>query len=347
MVIGAVDTRLQSLPVQLADIEAARDRIAPLICETPLKQSYALSERLNRSTYLKLETVQPSGSFKLRGATNALLSLPKKKREAGVIAMSSGNHGRSLAFVAHKLGIPATIVACDLVPEQKLAAIRQFGADVVVQGSDQNESTEWTKAQAEEHGLTYISPYDDPRVIAGQGTIALELLERLPSVDTLVVQVSGGGLMSGIAIAAKAINPGIRLIGVTNDVGAAMYESVKAGRIVDVEEVESLADALQGGLPQDNKFTFEICKRLVDQFCLVNDDQIAAGMAHCFFEERLVLEGAGAAGVSLLLSEQDLELGETVAAVCTGDNISVLRFLDIIRSYETANRCSSSSKRSR
>lgn len=325
-------------PVELADIEAARDRISTLVIETPLKQSYALSEKFDRTVYLKLEAAHPCGSFKLRGAANALLSLPESTRKAGVIAMSSGNHGRAIAFVAARLGIPATIVVSKLVPKQKLRAIRQFGATVVVFGSDQNESTEKTKEIAAERGLAYISPYDDLAVIAGQGTLALELLRRQPELDTLVVQVSGGGLMSGVAIAAKAIKPGIRLIGVTNDKGAAMYESVKAGQIVDVEEVESLADALQGGLPQDTKYTFQICRQLVDRFCLVSDEQIAKGMAHCFYRERLVVEGGGAAGVALLLGDEELELGNAVAVICTGDNISSLRFLEIMRAHESDYR---------
>ena len=334
MAAGLTDSTQSSPPVTLTDIEAARERISSLVLETPLRQSYSLSDRLDRAVYLKLETAHPSGSFKLRGATNALLSLSGSRRKAGVIAMSSGNHGRSLALVAARLGIPATIVVSELVPKQKLAAIQQLGAAVVVHGADQNESTEMTKELAAQRGLTYISPYDDPAVIAGQGTLALELLERNPELDTLVVQVSGGGLMSGVATAAKAIKPGIRLIGVTNDRGAAMYESVKAGRIVDVEEVESLADALQGGLPADTRYTFQICRQLVDKFCLVSDEQIAGGMAHCFFEERLVVEGGGAAGVALLLSDEELDLGNSVAAICTGDNISTFRFLDIVQAHK-------------
>ena len=335
-----------TFPVTLADIQTAKERISSIVLETPLHRSVALSSTLGRAIYLKLETAHDIGSFKIRGAANAMLSMSPTQRRSGVITMSSGNHGRAVSYVARILDIPATVLVTELVPESKVAAIEQFGAEVIVQGSDQNESTERAKELAVQRGMSYVSAYDDLAVIAGQGTVALELLQRQPDLDSLVVQVSGGGLMSGVAIAAKSIKPDIVLIGVTNDRGAAMYESVKAGRIVEVEEVESLADALQGGLPLDNKYTFSICQHLVDKFCLVSDKQIEHAIAHCFYEEKQIVEGAGAAAVTLLLENHELPLGNSVAAICSGNNIAMHRFTDIVCKYKDdfgqgkrTNRC--------
>lgn len=320
--------------VSLADILAARERIAGIARRTPLKPSEALSRRLEKQVWLKMETMQDTGSFKIRGAANKILSLDEYERKRGVVTASSGNHGKSVAYLARKLGLRAVICMTDLVPEAKVAAIRSLGAEVVIHGSDQDEATERAHELAGKDGLTFISAFDDPQVIAGQGTIGLEILEDCPEVETLVVQVSGGGLMSGVALAARAIKPDIRLIGVSTTAGAAMVESIRAGRIVGVEEKPSLADALPGPIPPDNRYTFAICRDLVDYILQVTEEQIAGAMVHALEHEKLVLEGGGAAGIALLLDRRAEAFGNTVAAICTGDNLAADKLVGLYRDVE-------------
>jgi len=321
-------------PVTLEEIREARERIRGLACETPLKPSFHLSERLGRRVFLKLETAQPTGAFKIRGAANAVLSLPPEKRALGVVTMSSGNHGRALAYVAQKVGIPAVICLSEQVPPVKVEAIRSLGAEVLVCGPDQETATEYALSLAEERGQVYVSPFDDRSVIAGQGTIALEILEQCPEVDTLVVQVSGGGLMSGIGIGVRSLQPEVKLLGVSQESGAAMYQSMAAGTIVEVEELPSLADALQGGIPPDNRYTFDLCRTLIDRMFLLDEDQLGQAMAHAFLHERLVLEGGGAAALGVLLQPESVKhLGQTVVAICTGDNVDPVQLLKLVDRY--------------
>ncbi|MEM7049612.1 MAG: threonine/serine dehydratase [Acidobacteriota bacterium] len=306
----------------LASVREARQRIRGLAVETPLKPSYRLGEQVGRPVSLKLETCQPTGAFKIRGAANAVLELPPEARRRGVVTMSSGNHGQALAQVARHLGIPATICVSQQVPENKVEGIRRRGAEVRVVGKDQDEATAFALDLAATQGSTYISPFDEPAVIAGQGTIALEILEQDPKIDTIVVPVSGGGLMGGIALAARALRPEIRLFGVSQDLGPAMYDSIAAGEIVDVVEEPSLADALQGGLPRPNRHTFALCRDLVDDIVLLSEEEIARAMVYAFVEERLVLEGGGAICLGALL-EGKLEgrLGQHIAVIVSGDNV--------------------------
>jgi threonine dehydratase len=317
----------------LEDVREARRRIAGLARRTPLKPSLALSRLLDRSVHLKLETLQDTGAFKLRGAASMILRLPEDVRSRGVVTMSSGNHGRAVAWVAHRLGVRAVVCLSTLVPAVKVEAIRELGAEVVVDGDDQNRATERAHRIARERGLTWVHPFDDPDVIAGQGTLGIEILEDRPGVDTLVVPVGGGGLIAGIAVAVKALKPDVRIVGVTNDRGAAMYESLRAGRIVDVEEAPSLADALPGAIPPDNRYTFRICRELVEEIFLVGEDQIAQGMAWALLRERVVLEGGAATGIALLLDPRARDLGREIAVVCTGDNVDVGNLLEITRSH--------------
>lgn len=315
----------------LNDVLQARHRIRGIACHTPLKPSFSLQQQLNRQVWLKLENMQPTGAFKIRGAANSLLSLTPEAREKGVITTSSGNHGRALAYLAQQLGIPAVVCMAEIAPKQKIANIRDLGAEVIISGKDQGEATERAGQIARERDLTFVPAFDDPDIIAGQGTIALEIFEDLPDVDTLVVQVSGGGLMSGICIAARAIKPDIRILGVTSEHGAAIYESIKAGKVVEVDEPLSIADALPGPIPLDNRYTYPICKDMVDEIIKVSDDEIKEAMIHAFYRERLILEGAGAAGIALLQQIDPEKLGDRVAVVCTGDNIDPARYLELVK----------------
>jgi len=320
---------MQSRKITLADVKSAQKRIASITTKTPLRPSLSLSEKTGKNVYLKLENMQPSGSFKLRGAANAILSLSEEERGRGVITMSSGNHGKAVAYVASKIDIQATVCVSELVPDHKIETMQKLGTEVIIAGKDQDDATEYALKMAEEKGLTFVSAFDDPYVIAGQGTTALEILEENPHIDTMLVQLSGGGLMSGVSVAVKSINPNIKLIGVSIVKGAAMYESIKAGKIVPVEEVPSVADALQGGLPFDNQYTFDICRQNVDDIILVPEEQIEKAMAFGFRKERLVLEGSGAITMAPLLFNDSEKFGKNIAAILSGDNVDVNQLMEI------------------
>lgn len=319
--------------ITLEDVRASAQRISGLARVTPLKASLALSELLDRPVHLKLESMQDTGAFKLRGAASMILALPEETRRRGVITVSSGNHGRAVAWVARHLGIPAVIYLTRLVPQVKVAAVRSLGAEVNTEAEDQARATVLARELAERRGLTYVDPFDHPDVIAGQGTIALEILAERPSVDTIVVPVGGGGLISGIGLAAHALRADVRIVGVTNDREPAMYECLKAGRIVAVGESPTLADALPGAIPEDNEYTFALCSRHVEQILLVSEEQIAQAMSFALRRERLVLEGGGAAGIAVMLDARALELGRDVAVVCSGDNVDTARLLEITQRY--------------
>lgn len=314
----------------LADVYAARARIAGRVRWTPVVESPALSTIAGGAVALKLECLQETGAFKLRGATNKLLSLTDEERRRGVIAVSTGNHGRAVALAARRLGVRAVVCVSELVPENKLAAIRATGAELKVEGKSQDAAELVAARLIEREGLVYVSPFDDPMVIAGQGTIGLELLEDRPGLDTCLVPLSGGGLIAGIALTLKTANPAIRVIGLTMEQGAAMHASLEAGRPVEVEEVKSLADSLGGGIGMQNRWTFEMCRRLVDEVVLLSEAEIAAGMRHLFLEERLVTEGGAAVGVAALLAGKvDLE-GRNAVMVVSGQNVDMPTFLEVV-----------------
>lgn len=317
--------------LNLEDVRAAARRIAGIARVTPLKPSAALAERLERPVHLKLESMQDTGAFKLRGAANMISRLSEETRRRGVITVSSGNHGRAVAWVARRFEIPAVVCLTQLVPEVKVEAIRALGAEVIVEASDQAEATVLARELAERRGLTYVDPFDHPDVIAGQGTIALEILAERPTVDTIVVPVGGGGLIAGICVAAHGLQPETRVVGVTNDEEPAMFRCLEAGRIVPVGEVATLADALPGAIPEDNQHTFAICARHVERIELVTERQIGQAMVFALRREKLVLEGGGAAGIALMLDSRAHELGDDVAVVCSGDNVDTARLLDMAR----------------
>ena len=300
------------------------ERIRPWIPPSPLVESTSLSVS-GRHVRLKLESLSPSGSFKIRGAANALLQLADSSPGVGAVTQSSGNHGRAVAYMARRLGLPATVCLSTLVPEVKRRAIEQLGAEVLVEGKDQDEALLVAQQIAGEKGLCFVPAFDDFDIICGQGTIGLELIEQWPEVDTILVPLSGGGLISGVAIAAKALRPDVRVLGVTVDHGAAMADSLDAGRLVEVEELPSYADALPGGIPADNQFTFPICRRLLDGVIRVPEPEIADVMVHALMRERIVLEGGGAIGLAPLRRESSNELdgAKNIAVVCTGNNVDM------------------------
>ena len=314
----------------LTDLYAARQRIAGRVRRTALQPSPSLSALAGGEVRLKLECLQETGSFKLRGATSKLAALSAEERDQGVIAVSTGNHGRAVAFAAKRLGVRAVVCLSKLVPANKVRAIRDLGAEVVIEGNSQDEAEVVAGRLIEKEGLVYVHPFDDPAVLTGQGTIGLELVADWPELDTCLVCLSGGGLMAGIALALKSVNPSVQMIGVSMERGAAMHESLLAGRPVEVEEVESLADSLGGGIGLHNRWTFELCRELVDQTILVSEAEIAAGMRHLFIEERLVTEGGAAVGVAALLAGKIALEGRRSAILVSGQNVDMARFLAVV-----------------
>lgn len=314
--------------ISLDSIRRARETIRDVAINTPLIPSPYFSKLTGLDVLLKLENTQPIGAFKLRGAANAILNLPKDVE--GVTCCSTGNHGRGVAYAAKQAGIRAVICMSELVPQTKVEGIRALGAEVRIIGRKQDDAQEEVERLVADEGLTEVSPFDDAHVISGQGTIALELLDTRPDLETLLVPLSGGGLAGGIALAAKALKPGIRVIGITMERGAAMFASIRAGHPVDVEEVGSLADSLGGGIMHNNQFTLDICTRLIDDTLLVSEEDIYRAMQTLYFEERLIAEGSSCVGLAALQTEQIKDLRGPVAAIISGRNVDMEMFSDIV-----------------
>ncbi|MCW5688979.1 MAG: hydroxyectoine utilization dehydratase EutB [Pseudolabrys sp.] len=310
-------------------IVAARGRIQSRVLRTPLHASPRLSAIAGVPVHLKLENRQTTGAFKLRGATNAILSLDAAARRRGVVTASTGNHGRALAHAAKAQGIRAVVCMSALVPANKVEAIRALGAEVHIVGRSQDDAQIEVARLVDREGLAEVPPFDDLAVVAGQGTIGLEIVEDFTDVETVVIPLSGGGLAAGIAVAVKAARPNARVVGVSMARGAAMHESIKAGHPVAVEEVESLADSLGGGIGLDNRITFELCRDLLADTVLLSEDEIAAGIRHAFAVENEVVEGAGAVGIGALLAGKIRPQGPTVVIV-SGRNIDPQRHAHIV-----------------
>ncbi|MHA6346164.1 hydroxyectoine utilization dehydratase EutB [Roseivivax sp. CAU 1761] len=315
------------MTVTLADIFAARAAIRGRADATPMVPSPDLERRHGHPVWLKLEIAQPIGAFKLRGALNAVAALPGDA--AGVTCCSTGNHGRAVAWAAREKGLRAVICMSELVPRAKVAGIRALGAEARIIGRSQDAAQVEATRLAAEEGLADIPPFDDARVIAGQGTIGLEMLEARPEIGTLLVPLSGGGLAAGVALAAKAIKPGIRVIGISMDRGAAMAESLKAGRPVAVEEVASLADSLGGGIGAENRLTFAMCRDLLDAVVTVTEAEIYRALQRLYFEERLIAEGACVVGLAALEAGK-VALDGPAATILTGRNLDMDLFTRIV-----------------
>ncbi|MEO3997800.1 hydroxyectoine utilization dehydratase EutB [Mesorhizobium sp. CAU 1732] len=324
------------MTVTLSDIRAAHTRIAGKVERTPTLPSPSLSELCGVPVHLKLEHRQTTGSFKLRGASNAVALLVESGAGArGVVAASTGNHGRALAHAAKLAGIRATICMSRLVPENKVSEIRRLGAEVRIVGKSQDDAQEEVARLVASEGMAMVPPFDDPAIVAGQGTLGLEIVEDVPDVQTVLIQLSGGGLASGVAAAVKALRQSARIVGVSMARGAAMKASLDAGRPVQVEELETLADSLGGGIGLDNRLTFAMCRDLLDDVVLLSEDEIAEGIRHVYAHQREVVEGAGAVGVAALLTGKVKPNGPTVA-VLSGGNIDMALHRKIVCDEERA-----------
>jgi len=304
------------------EIYRARRRLAGRLRRTFMAASPSLSQRAGAPVHLKLEHQQITGSFKLRGATNAVLCLSEEERQRGVVGVSTGNHGRGLAHAAKQAGIRAIVCMSSLVPKNKVAGIEALGAEARIVGRSQDEAQAEVDRLVAEEGMVMLPPFDHPQVIAGQGTLGLEVIEDLPEVETVVVPLSGGGLIAGVALAVKTLKPDARVVGVTMARGAAMHESLAAGRPVEVEEVPSLADSLGGGIGADNRYTLALVRDLVDQTLLVSEACIAQAIRHAYEEEKQVIEGSGAVGIAALRAGLIENPGIT-AVVVSGCNIDL------------------------
>ena len=314
--------------ISLDKIKEAHKKILPYINYTPLIYSDYLSK--NRTVKLKLESLQKTGSFKLRGALNKLLSLSDLEKNKGVIAVSTGNHGKGVAYAASLLGVKSTIYMSSMVPEYRKLAIEALGANVEIVGQNSDEADLYARNIAEKKNITLIHPFDDEDIIIGQGTTGLEMINDFPEVDTVIIPTSGGGLIGGIALALKLQKPSIKVIAVSMERGPSMYESLKQGKPVDVEELETLADCLGGSIGLNNKFTFDIAKETIDDFVLVNEDKIAEGIKLNFTEHRIVSEGAAATSVMVAKDNLSSHLGKNIICLICGGNIEKNLFKKII-----------------
>ncbi len=312
------------------DIAAARKAIARIAVETPVVKAPELSALTGAHVSLKLESLQVTGSFKLRGAANKMLSLSGSQKERGVVTCSSGNHGRAVAYVGDLLDIPATVCVPEWVDSTKLGAIRRHRAETILHGKTYEDAEAKSYEIERERGLVYVHPFDDPRVIAGQGTIGLELLDQVPMLDTVVVPLSGGGLISGIAQALKREEPLIRVVAVSAKNARVMHESLEAGRPIAFPEDDTIANALSGGIGLNNRHTFELVRDLVDEYLVVSEAEIRQAMAFAASEHKLVVEGGGAVGIAALLSGRFTGTGEITAVVVSGGNIETGKLADVI-----------------
>jgi len=299
----------------------AAKRIGEIINRTPLTQSAAFSAASNADVYLKLENRQLTGSFKIRGASNRLATLSDEQRARGCVAASSGNHGAAVACAMQRLGTSGVIFVPEQTSSAKVDAIRSYDGNVQFFGNDGLDTEQHARAYAEENDMYYLSPYNDPEVIAGQGTCGVELVEQLPDLDVAFIAVGGGGLTAGVSSVLKAHNPNIRIYGCQPAASAVMAKSVAAGEILDMPSEPTLSDGTAGGI-EAGSITFELCGDLVDEYVLVSEAEIAAAMRMYMAAENEKIEGAAGVALAALLARKDAVEGLKVAVIVCGGNVS-------------------------
>jgi threo-3-hydroxy-L-aspartate ammonia-lyase len=313
--------------IELADVQAAAARLDGVARRTPVVTSRTLDGVSGASVFLKAECFQRGGAFKFRGAYNKISQLPEDVRARGVLAFSSGNHAQAVAIAASLLGARATILMPEDAPTAKLDATRGYGAEVVMYDRWTQDREEIGGRLAEERGMELVKPYDDPLVMAGQGTTALELLDEVAGLDVLVTPVGGGGLIAGCATAAKTLRPGIRVVGVEPAAGDDTARSLAAGERIDLGIPRTIADGL--GAPTPGVLTFEVNRELVDEIVTVSDAEIVDAMTFLFDRLKLVVEPSGAVGVAALLAGR-IPRGR-VGIVLSGGNVGAARFAELVR----------------
>jgi threonine dehydratase len=303
------------------DVQAAQDRLHGTISATPCPYSETLSAITGSRVFVKLENLQMTGSFKERGAANLLLQLSQGERRRGVVAASAGNHGLAVSFHAARLGTAAVIVMPEWAPLAKVTSARRHGAEVILHGENYDEAYARAKEIEAERNLVFVHPFDDPRVIAGQGTIGLELLEQVPDLDAVLVPVGGGGLIGGVGLAVKAKRPGIQVVGVQADGLAAMKQALTEGRRVTLPAATTIADGI--AVRRVGEHTFDLARRYVDEVVSVSEEEIANAILLLLEIEKTVVEGAGAVPLAALANKRVALAGKTVALVISGGNIDV------------------------
>lgn len=311
------------MPVTLADIALARYRLAPFLQPTPLESA----PDLQAGAWLKLENCNPTHSFKIRGALNAMLALDDPARERGIVAASSGNHAQAIAYAAQRLGLRAQIVMSRHTAQRKLAGVARYGGEAILHGDSYDEAEREARRLEAVHGLTFISPYNDAQVVAGAGTVGLEILDALPQVEQVVVPVGGGGLVSGIAVAIKALKPSVEVVGVNASAGPAMYNAFYGTRHVDA--YDTLADALPGEI-EAGSITITLAHHWVDRMVLVSEDSVARAMNWLLRVQGWLVEGGGAVGVAALLDGTVPDDHRTTAVVVSGANVDASKIADVL-----------------
>lgn len=320
--------------MDVKEVYEARDRLRGHIKETPVVYAPNLGEDI----YLKVEVLQDTGSFKLRGAYNKIATLTDEEAERGVVACSAGNHAQGVAKSASERGIKSVICMPYHAPLSKVKATRNYGAEVELVKDSFDDAAAFAKKLAEEEGYTFIAPFDDEKIIAGQGTVGLEILESLPDVDIIVVPIGGGGLISGVALAAKSIKPDIKIIGVQTQISPSMYESVKEGKILTVKGGSTIADGIAVKTP--GKITYEMVKEYVDDIVLVTEGEISSAILTLLEDNKIITEGAAASTVAALMYKKFNHRGKKVCCVLSGGNIDVTRVSKVIEKglYKTNRR---------
>lgn len=311
-----------SLPLGPDVFDAAYARVAPHIHHTPLLSSRTLSELTGFEVRLKAEIFQRTGSYKIRGPLNKFTQLTDEERRRGVVCSSAGNHAQGVALAAKIHGIKAVVVMAENATPSKIAATRGYGAEVVLHGTIWDEANEKAKELVRDRGLTYIHPFDDLQLIAGQGTLGLEVIRDWPDVDVIVVPIGGGGLISGVSMAVKNIKPSVKVIGVESSGAPGMHDSVKAGSVVTLDRVDCIIDGLR--VKRVGETTFEVVRRFVDEIVTLPDEQIFEGMLWVMARAKLVVEGAAAAPVAALLHGLvHAPKGSKVVCVLSGGNVNL------------------------
>jgi threonine dehydratase len=308
--------------IDVADVREARERVRETARHTPLDYSHTFSEMTGAEVHLKLENFQRTGSFKIRGAANRIETLSASQREAGVVTASAGNHAQGVALAATRSGVDARIVMPEHAPISKIKATRGYGAEVVLHGADYNEAAEHAHEIERAAGRTYVHAFDDEAVMAGQGTIGLEIVEDCPAVDTVVVPIGGGGLISGIATAIKAERPGARVVGVQAEGASSVAPSLEKGEIHELDGVDTIADGIATRRVGDK--TFEVIRERVDEVVTVADADIAMAITYLLERSKTLVEGAGAVSLAALLSGAiDHDDGEVIVPALCGGNIDL------------------------
>ena len=286
--------------------------------------------------YLKLENLQEIGAFKVRGAANKIVSLTQEEKEKGISTFSTGNHGMAVAYIAHKLGIKATVCMSKQVPEVKVNAIRRWGPVILKEWDSQDAAGEYCYELQKKEGIRVIPPFDDKEIICGQGTIGLEVMEDCPEIDHVLVPLSGGGLLSGVALGIKGMAEEVRVTGISMEESAVMIESLKAGHPVEMPEKKTLADSLSGGIGLENRYTFRIVREYADEVVKVSEKEIADGIAYIMRNHKVIVEGASAVGVSYALRKGVIPPGKNVVIIVTGCGIDLATVKDILEErYES------------